>query len=142
MPDQATTPLLLLPPAAEGRDLKVQALRPIADGPRKVAIQAADDQGRVVARIDLDFAATATKGEGVLPAPPELRNRMARLDIEAQGGAGSTVLLDERIRRRPVSILGERPTASGQPLMQEVYFLETRARSLCQPGRSAIARRC
>ncbi len=124
VPDQATTPLLLLPPAAEGRDLKVQALRPVADGPRKVAIQAADEQGRVVARIDLDFAATATKGEGTLPAPPELRNRMARLDIEAQGGAGSMVLLDERSRRRPVSILGERPTASGQPLMQEVYFLE------------------
>jgi hypothetical protein len=124
VPDQATTPLLLLPPAAEGRDLKVQALRPIADGPRKVAIQAADEQGRTVARIDLDFAATSTKGEGTLPAPPELRNRMARLDIEAQGGAGSMVLLDERSRRRPVSILGERPTATGQPLMQEVYFLE------------------
>ena len=124
VPDQATTPLLLLPPAAEGRDLKVQALRPVADGPRKVAVQAADEQGRVVARIDLDFAATATKGEGTLPAPPELRNRMARLDIEAQGGAGSMVLLDERSRRRPVSILGERPTATGQPLMQEVYFLE------------------
>jgi hypothetical protein len=124
LPDQATTPLLLLPPAAEGRDLKVQALRPVADGPRKVAVQAADEQGRVVARIDLDFPATATKGEGTLPAPPELRNRMARLDIEAQGGAGSMVLLDERSRRRPVAILGERPTASGQPLMQEVYFLE------------------
>ena len=77
-----------------------------------------------MARIDLDFAATATKGEGVLPAPAELRNRMARLDIETQGGAGSAVLLDERNRRRPVSILGERPTATGQPLMQEVYFLE------------------
>src|SRR5580704_15838835 len=124
VPDQATTPLLLLPPAAEGRDLKVQALRPIADGPRKVAIQAADEQGRTVARIDLDFPATSTKGEGTLPAPPELRNRMARLDIEAQGGAGSMVLLDERSRRRPVSILGEQPTANGQPLMQEVYFLE------------------
>jgi hypothetical protein len=124
VPDQATTPLLLLPPAPEGRDLKVQALRPVADGPRKVAIQAADEQGRTVARIDLDFAATSTKGEGTLPAPPELRNRMARLDIEAQGGAGSMVLLDERSRRRPVSILGERPTATGQPLMQEVYFLE------------------
>src|SRR5216683_4441241 len=124
VPDQATTPLLLLPPAAEGRDLKVQVLRPVADGPRKVAVQAADEQGRVVARIDLDFAASATKGEGTLPAPPELRNRMARLDIEAQGGAGSMVLLDERSRRRPVSILGERPTATGQPLMQEVYFLE------------------
>ena len=60
----------------------------------------------------------------MLPAPPELRNRMSRLDIEAQGGAGSAVLLDERNRRRPVAILGERATAAGQPLLQEVYFLE------------------
>jgi len=124
LPDQATTPLLLLPPVAEGRDLKVQALRPAADGPRKIAVQASDEGGRIVARIDLDFAATATKGEGVLPTPPELRNRMARLDIETQGGAGSAVLLDERHRRRPVAVLGERPTATGQPLLQEVYFLE------------------
>ena len=142
LPDQATTPLLLLPPAAEGRDLKVQALRPVADGPRKVAVQASDEQGRVVARIDLDFAATATKGEGTLPAPPELRNRMARLDIEAQGGAGSAVLLDERSRRRPVAILGERPTASGQPLLQEVYFLERALDPYVSPDASAIARRC
>ena len=60
----------------------------------------------------------------MLPAPPELRNRMSRLDIEAQGGAGSAVLLDERNRRRPVAILGERASATGQPLLQEIYFLE------------------
>ncbi len=124
LPDAAATPLLLLPPNAEGRDLKVSALRASADGPRKAAIQAADDQGRVVARIELDFAASATRGEGVLPAPAELRNRMMRLDIESQGGAGSTVLLDERNRRRPVAILGERASANGQPLLQEIYYLE------------------
>jgi hypothetical protein len=124
LPDTANTPILLLPPSVEGRDLKVHALRPVADGPRKVAVQASDEQGRVVARIEIPFGTTATKGDAVLAAPPELRNRMARLDVETQGGAGSAVLLDERNRRRPVAILGEKPTANGQPLLQEVYFLE------------------
>jgi hypothetical protein len=124
LPDEAATPLVLLPPDAEGRDLKVRALRASANGPRKAAVQASDDQGRIVARVELTFPATSTKGEGVLPAPAELRNRMARLDIESQGGAGSAILLDERHRRRPVAVLGERPTAAGQPLLQEVYFLE------------------
>src|SRR5689334_6158465 len=70
LPDAASSPVLLLPPAAEGRDLKVKALRPVADGPRRAAIQASDEQGRVVARIDLDFPATSTTGEALLPAPP------------------------------------------------------------------------
>jgi len=124
LPDAANAPLLLLPPVAEGRDLKVKVLRATADGPRKAAIQASDDQGHTVARIEVGFGATELQAEGVLPAPQELRNRMTRLDIETQGGAGSAVLLDERNRRRPVSILGERETAGGQPLLQEIYYLE------------------
>src|SRR5260370_928061 len=85
LPDQATTPLLLLPPSAEGRDLKVQALRPVADGPRKVAVQAGDDQGRTVARFDIDFAANATKGEGTLQAPVSMRHPLPPLDIYPPG---------------------------------------------------------
>ena len=52
-------------PTPRAATSRCTALRPVADGPRKTAVQAADDQGRVVARIELDFAATATKGEGV-----------------------------------------------------------------------------
>jgi len=133
LPDQATTPLLLLPPAAEGRDLKVQALRPVADGPRKVAVQAADEQGRIVARIDLDFPATATKGEGTLPAPPELRNRMARLDIEGAGRRGQHGAFGRAVAppagRDPGRAADrQRPAADAGGLLPR-----TRPRSLCQP---------
>ena len=133
LPDQATTPLLLLPPVAEGRDLKVQALRPAADGPRKIAVQASDEGGRIVARIELDFAATATKGEGVLPTPPELRNRMARLDIETQGGAGTRRAARRApsppARRRPGRAADRhRPAAAAGGLLPRA-----RARSLRQP---------
>ena len=69
--------------------------------------------GELVNDADLDWRNIAEEIESVGGnTRRELRNRMARLDIEAQGGAGSTVLLDERHRRRPVSILGERPTAT------------------------------
>jgi len=67
---------------------------------------------------------------------------MARLDIEAQGGAwqhGASGL-SARAAGRSRS-LGERPTATGQPLMQEVYFLE-RALDPYVSLTIAIARRC
>jgi len=123
-PESSRTALVLLQPEAGGRELKVKALRPAADGPRRIAVQGSDDRGAIVARTMLDFGPTSTEATAAIDVPTELRNRIARLDIEGQTGAGAAVLLDERFRRRPVGIVGERQTASGQPLLQEVYFLE------------------
>jgi hypothetical protein len=123
-PESSRTALVLLQPEAGGRDLKAKVLRPSADGPRRIAVQGSDDRGAIVARTMLDFGPTSREATATIDVPTELRNRIARLDIEGQTGAGSTVLLDERFRRRPVGIVGERQTASGQPLLQEVYFLE------------------
>jgi len=95
VPDQATTPrLLLCRPPAEGRDLKVQALRPVADGPRKVAVQAADEQGRTVARIDLDFPATSTKGEARCRRRPSCATAWRGSTSRRRAARGSMVLLD------------------------------------------------
>jgi hypothetical protein len=122
--------VLQAPVTSQGvRDLKVRALRrQRLDGVGAVAaVQAADEQGRVARRCSSsDFGANATgRVRADRSCRPSCATRMARLDIVGeQGGAGSAVLLDERHRRRPVSILGERPTAAGQPLLQEVYFLE------------------
>jgi hypothetical protein len=123
-PESSRIALVLLQPEAGGRELRVKALRPAGDGPRRIAVQGSDDRGAIVARTMLDFAPTATEATAVIDTPTELRNRIARLDIEGQSSAAAAVLLDERFRRRPVGIIGERQTASGQPLLQEVYFLE------------------
>lgn len=124
LPDPARSALVLLPPNTGGQEMVFRAQRATADGPRRIAVQASDEQGRIVARAELDFAPTATEARASIVAPSELRNRIARLDIEGQGSAGAVGLLDERFRRRPVGILGEQPTAAGQPLLQEVYYLE------------------
>lgn len=123
-PEASHVALVLLQPESGAREMRVKALRAAGDGPRRIAVQGSDDRGSIVARVMLDFAPTATEASAVIDTPTELRNRIARLDIEGQSGAGSTVLLDERFRRRPVGIVGEQQTAAGQPLLQEVYFLE------------------
>lgn len=123
-PTASRAPMTLLPPALAGRELRVSARRPSGDGPRRIAVQGVDDRGALLARGFIDFAPTATEAAGTLNVPTEIRNRIIRMDIEGQISAGATALLDERYRRRPVGILGEKQTASGQPLLQEVFFLE------------------
>ncbi|MBX3498292.1 MAG: DUF4159 domain-containing protein [Alphaproteobacteria bacterium] len=124
MPAGPRAPMVLVPPAMAGRELRIEARRPSGDGPRRIAVQGVDDRGALLARGFIDFAPTATEATGTLNVPTEIRNRIIRLDIEGNTSAGATALLDERYRRRPVGILGERQTASGQPLLQEVFFLE------------------
>ncbi|MGE0423123.1 MAG: DUF4159 domain-containing protein [Reyranellaceae bacterium] len=123
-PAASRAPMVLLPPSVAGRELRVTARRPSGDGPRRVAVQGIDDRGALLARGFIDFGPTETESTGTLNVPTEIRNRIIRLDIEGNTSAGATALLDERYRRRPVGILGEQQTASGQPLLQEVFFLE------------------
>src|SRR5581483_1106940 len=58
-----------------------------------------------------------------LPMPTELRNRIARIDIEGDQSAGGVLLLDERWRRRPVGIAAP-ANGAGQPLLSASYYLE------------------
>ncbi|HEX5454678.1 MAG TPA: DUF4159 domain-containing protein, partial [Stellaceae bacterium] len=58
-----------------------------------------------------------------LSMPTELRNRVARIEIEGEQSAGGVLLIDERWRRRPVGIATSR-SAGAQPLLSDTYYLE------------------
>ncbi|MGE0151281.1 MAG: DUF4159 domain-containing protein [Reyranellaceae bacterium] len=124
LPGGEAAPIALLPPAAQGSELVLRAQRPPAEAPRRIAVQASDEQGRALARMEMEFEAGAAQAQTPFTVPNELRNRVVRLDIERQGGAGSAVLLDERFRRRPVGVVGVPPSETGTPLLNDVYYLE------------------
>lgn len=123
LPEAEVAPVLLLPPTVVGTDLRVRAER-AGGGPMRYGVQASDEQGRALARVELDFADGARQAETPLNLPNEVRNRLTRLDVERQGGAGAAVLLDERYRRRPVGIAGTSGAESSQPLLSEIFYLD------------------
>ncbi|MDO8605291.1 MAG: DUF4159 domain-containing protein [Phaeospirillum sp.] len=117
----------LLPPAEDSPpDRLVVAIRRLpGDGPERVpervVVRGLDAAGVVLARDEVVMEAASATVSIILPV--ELRNRLARLDIEGERGAGSVVLLDERWRRRSVGLVGDE-RASGAPLLDRLYYLE------------------
>jgi hypothetical protein len=115
---------VLLPPEPGPGALNVKVLRPAVRAEETVWLRVSDEDGAVLARM----AATFSDGEQTavveLDVPAELRNRMARMNIEGERGANAVVLFDERWRRRPVGLVSVAGIDADQPLLSEIFYLE------------------
>ena len=122
-PDEAT--LALLPPAttAQGDTVTTRRSGNVA-AEQSITLRAVTDQGRVLARDSLHFAARSETATLKLDLPSELRNQLSRLEIEEQPSAGSVQLLDERWRRRPVGMVTGGAVETRQPLLGDLFYLE------------------
>jgi hypothetical protein len=115
---------LLLPPRAEGDRLHLALRQSPVDAPGEALVIARAQDGRALARASIRLGAGATEGEAVLDLPTEIRNRVFRLDLAEEAGAGGVVLLDERFRRRPVGLLPGAEEAADAPLIGELFYLD------------------
>ncbi|MEI6161691.1 MAG: DUF4159 domain-containing protein, partial [Roseococcus sp.] len=115
---------LLAPPRAEG-DRLIATLRqsPVLI-PGEASLIARAQDGRALARASFALGAGATEAQAVLELPTEIRNRVHRLDLADENGAGAVVLLDERFRRRPVGLLPGAEEAADAPLIGDLFYLE------------------
>ncbi len=118
---------LLTPPHEENRDLAVSIQRAALGGVPPVSLRAVGSDGRLLARAEARFPDDRGTTEAVFKIPTELRNRVDRIEIEGEATAGSTLLIDERSRRRPVGIATETAAGSGQPLLSDTYYIERAA---------------
>ncbi|QDO98094.1 DUF4159 domain-containing protein [Ferrovibrio terrae] len=122
-PDDAT--LALLPPVTSAQGDTVTLRRSAnVTGEQGATLRAVTDQGRVLSRERMTFAARSETATLKLDLPSELRNQLSRLEIEEQPSAGTVQLLDDRWRRRPVGLVTGGAVETRQPLLGDLFYLD------------------
>ncbi len=121
---QEAMPLLMTPPSLDGLSLRVGISRPEAGAPRSITVRAAAADGRPLGRETVVFGEMETESEATFSLPVELRNDVARIDVEGHASAGATVLLDDRWRRRPVGLVSVGAEAEMQPLLADTHYIQ------------------
>jgi hypothetical protein len=117
--------LVLPPPNTASAQLKGRLLRVQGGESEEFWVRGLDDRGRVLLRERIAFTAGARSAEQILSLPPELRNRLTRLEVEGVASAATVALFDERWRRRPVGIVtATTDKAQTRPLLSEIFYLD------------------
>ncbi|SEM97960.1 N-terminal double-transmembrane domain-containing protein [Loktanella fryxellensis] len=119
--------LALRPARFEEGNILLSAARTPTGSALSVPVQAIglDPSGaeRVLASVDLAFAAGDAVAEVALSLPPELRNRVSRFAIAATLSAGAISLTDDALRRREVALIAGGGDAEGLDLLSPLYYL-------------------
>ncbi|MBB4002420.1 DUF4159 domain-containing protein [Aurantimonas endophytica] len=103
--------------------LVVQAVRPEGALAADLALRALDSQSREVGRAPLEFAEGAATAEARFAIPVELRNDIARIEVEGASQAGAVRLVDDSFRRRRVGLVSGESADVAQPLLSPLYYI-------------------
>jgi hypothetical protein len=116
----ATGPLAL----AVGSDAEIAA-RVISPGGITATgrLLAEDAKGRVLTEQSFKLEAAQATADVGLDLPLELRNQIARVEIEGLGSAGGVFLLDGEANRRRVGLVSGESAEEAQPLLSSLYYL-------------------
>jgi hypothetical protein len=137
LPEPTTLPLTLtrVPARDSGPDALVVS-RPRATGPAAARLRLADDEGQLLASVDLAFPADARKSSERPQLAAEWRARLNRIEVAGEGHAGAVLLADQRWQRPPVGIVA--PADADQPLLAGAYYVERALEPLAEVRRGTI----
>ena len=123
IPESSALPVALATPSFDGGRIKVTALR-VPGGPAQaVQVTARAGNGRSFGTAELTFAGNASKAEGVIELPVELRNEVGRIAIEGERNAAATFLMDDRWRRKTIGLISGASAEAAQPLLSPLYYV-------------------
>ncbi|MGE4011285.1 MAG: DUF4159 domain-containing protein [Alphaproteobacteria bacterium] len=132
-------PVVIRAPTFSGENLVVRVERADKERPAVYWLRALAENGRVLVRRQVEFPAGQSSVEASFALPSEIRNAIARLDIERHASAAATLLLDERLRRRPVGLAAVATQSGTQPLLSDTYYLERALAPFSEVRRGPVA---
>ncbi|MFN8947518.1 MAG: DUF4159 domain-containing protein [Alphaproteobacteria bacterium] len=121
---KTNAPLALAQPRVEGSALAFRVIRGSGDAAITGTLKASGSNGRFLASREFTLKPGETETRVLMELATELRNDLARVEIVNRTSAGSTVLIDERWRRRPVGLVSGQSIDSDQPLLSDVFYLD------------------
>ncbi|MFF8801933.1 MULTISPECIES: DUF4159 domain-containing protein [unclassified Methylobacterium] len=110
-------------PMQPGEKLSAQVLRAQGNGRDTGLVRALDQKGLPLAESRFTLEPEARETSVGFDLPVELRNAIARLEIEGERSAGAVVLMDERGKRRRVGLVFGGTLDQAQPLLAPTYYL-------------------
>ncbi|WP_119389442.1 DUF4159 domain-containing protein [Taklimakanibacter lacteus] len=116
-------PLALAAPEIEGGRMKIAALRTPSSEDTKVVARALAGNGRSLAETTLALRPGSQRAEGFIDLPLELRNEVERVELTNERSAAAIYLLDDRWRRKTVSLMAGSTLESAQPLLSPLYYV-------------------
>ena len=107
----------------EPSELYGTLIRAQSSGSQQVSIIARDLKGIVISRVNAFFGDGEDKTRFTFDGPVELRNQIARLEIERINNAAAVQLLDDNNRRRLVGLISGEKYDLSQPLLSPLYYI-------------------
>jgi hypothetical protein len=103
--------------------LSVKVLRAAAAGDDAGVVRALDLKGLPLGEASFSFKSSERETDAQLDLPVEIRNDIARIEIEGERSAGAVQLLDKRWRRRTVGVITGSTADTAQPLLASTFYL-------------------
>lgn len=124
-PAPSNLPLLLRMPEKNAAALQVEIDAPDVIAPGLPAsVLALSEDGSVIDRQEIALAPDKLPTTVTFNVPETLRNSISQFRLAGQSGAGGTVLLDNRHRKRSVGIAAPPEKTEGAPLVEAGYYLK------------------
>jgi hypothetical protein len=119
--------IALHPPGFEGGELRLTLSRLPAQASEEVevVVRGPDPAGveRELARLPVAFGAGVGRVQAALALPPELRNRVTRVEVAGQRSAAAVALADDSLKRRKVALVTAGPAQEGLVLLDPLHYL-------------------